>query len=50
MTLLDVLVEEFFIGRPHAPKSGEWYGWLIYAGALIAAGAVGYLLLLVWRS
>ena len=38
MTTLEILVEQFFIGRPHAPKEGEWYGWLIYAAALIMVG------------
>ena len=46
MTLLNILVEEFYIGRPHAPKEGEWSGWMIYATALIAAGCAGHLIFL----
>ena len=50
MTILDVLIEQFFIGRPDAPKGGEWSGWLVYAGALIAAGAAGHLIFLGFWS
>ena len=46
MTFIEIFVEQFFIGRPHAPKNGEWYGWLIYAAATGAAGLVGHLIFL----
>ena len=44
MNFIDIFVEQFFIGRPDAPKGGEWYGWLIYAAALIVVGLVTWLL------
>ena len=44
MTFIEIFVEQFFIGRPDAPKCGEWYGWLIYAGAvIIVAFVTGFL-------
>ena len=39
--MLDDLTKQFFVGRPHAP--GEWYGWIIYVLAILAAARVGLL-------